>query len=247
MVFPGAGHTRMIKLFKWIGCCFLAGAISSCISGNLYRWGAESAPRSEVLGFVDRGGDGDGLLVRLHGERGETDGVYEWPMALPLEEHAGAALATPVRLEPALEKELLESLDESNQVIRLEESDAGGTSSWRRLDAFDSVNGALHRIEIADRRYYLHGKGQVEPAAVRRHFTMVEVHERRTFHGPYAQRGAAYLPAARREPGNVATAVVAAPLAIAADIVTLPLQALALLYIVGAISVNGPISFSFEP
>lgn len=237
----------MIKLLKWIGCCTALGTLASCVSGNLYSWAAESAPRSEVLGFVDRGGDGDSLLVRLHGERGMADGVYEWPVAMPLEEHAGAAQATPVRFELAREKAFLESMRESDRVIQLEESEPGVSSSWLRLDAFDAVNGALHRIEIEDRRYYLNGKGQVEPAAVQRRFTLVEVHERRTFHGPYMQRGAAYLPAARREPGNVATAVVAAPLAIAADIVTLPLQALALVYFAGAISAHGLTGFSFEP
>jgi len=83
-------------LAKRIGCLLLASSAASCTSVTLQGWASDKAPRSEVLGFVDRGGDGDYLLARLQGEDGFASGLYE----VPVVPQAGELLPRPlVRLD----------------------------------------------------------------------------------------------------------------------------------------------------
>lgn len=212
--------------------------LSSCASMNLYSWAAESAPRSEVLGFVDRGGEGDALLVRMDGERGHADGLYEVAVAAPTQGRLSAD--SPRRVERVRAAQLLAASRDAQSAVRLDKGDAGSQVGWLLIDGFDSIDGEFHRIRIPERRYYLSDEGQIAADASTAAATWIKVHEQDGYQRPYSVRGSARLPPARTVPRRIVIGVAAAPLIVALDVVTLPLQVLGMLVLSGNFSMNQP-------
>lgn len=228
----------MNSLLRLLAGLLLALWGSACASSSLFHWAADHRPRGEVLAFVDREGVGDGLLVRFSGEPGIADGVY-W-----LEAASSAAQGTPPpvagRLGAEQEQRVLGRARRGGRTARLDRIDSPAQVDWVLIDVYrgphleapwetPAVAPDTEPVAGSGPRYYLSLVRKARNPADGAPCSLAAVHVRRGVREEYEDRGVFILPPARRVRGRVVPAVLAAPFALALDLVLLPFEVAAFL------------------
>ena len=226
---------------KWASVLLLAATMSSCASISLHEWATEEAPRSEVIGFVDAHGNGDLLLVKLEGEDRYPDGMYELSVFANADAKFSAQQVAPRKLCDARVSELRRAKSASSSVAHLDCTEKCNPSGWWAVDGYELAGGVLRRIETTPRRYFVFVGTQIAASVEIGPLTKLRIHAPDSSDGPGKLRGIAYLPPARPSTARVVAGIIAAPFAVAADIVTLPVQFLAALGLYAWWSNHSPI------
>ncbi|HTF90014.1 MAG TPA: hypothetical protein VK843_16485, partial [Planctomycetota bacterium] len=221
----GGEVMAMIRWTKWLAVLLLALSTQACASLTLEEWANDRAPRSEVIGFIDGHGRGDALIVRLSGEPDCQDGVYAITIVERVKRQAELVTPAPMLLDVSEVTALQAISSGSPRVARLDCSQTRHSPQLLAVDGYERVDGALRKIEIADRLYFVDVESQIDVAESS--FTRVAAQAGHGSNGDLEVRGVAYLPPARRVPGRFLPAIVAAPFALAFDIVTFPVQTVA--------------------
>ncbi|HTF87396.1 MAG TPA: hypothetical protein VK843_03225 [Planctomycetota bacterium] len=210
------------RLAKWVGILLLALSTQSCLSNSVSGWALDEAPRSDVIGVIDGNGAGDALIVQLSNEPSFYDGLYSIPIVARERKERVGVNPSPVRLVGADAGALESMSDDSSRIARLDSAQARLPDRVIAVDGYERRDGALRKIESADRLYFVSVETQIDFA--QNTFTPVAVQTGRTDNGDLDERGRAYLPPARRVDGRAIPVLIALPFTLTFDILTLPYQ-----------------------
>jgi hypothetical protein len=214
----------MTSFTHWILSLFLALACSSCmVTEALSDWAFYAHPRSEVLGFVEGRGAGDALIVRVHGEELQPDGVYA--MLVTAEEHGDVVrLPVPRRLTDAEHVALIEARGKSSRIGHLDHTYEVWEPSWEHVDAYERDGDGLLRIPGRERKYFVAVTSDAKELRESTPRTKVAVLVRDAAARRPRLVGYASLPPPRRELPRAIAGALVVPVTLTVDIVTFPVQ-----------------------